>query len=162
VHIQSFFCYICTGTISSVPEIKKSPMKNRIVLFLGLCLLIFSAGDSVAQQKVRTELTSVKQKGKDIDFTITSSKPFIFGSNRYVFHVADKKFFLHRQFKENGKGVMVFFVPADDFEGLREGAGMFLTYGDGANNEHDLEHANKMNPVRCASLGKFSKQLLTK
>lgn len=133
---------------------------RKAVLFFSVVLGTFCCLPAIAQQLVTTEISSVQMNGKNVDFTIVSSRPFIFAGNRYVLHAGSKEFFRYQQSKDNGKGVITFFVPVDDFNNLREGAGMYLTYGDGPDNEAVLEARSKTNPVRCASLGKFTKQLL--
>ena len=105
----------------------------------------------------------MKRKGDLVQFSLTSSRPFIFGSNKYYLHVGDKEFTRAEQSKSNGKGRLTFLIPADDYRRLKEGAGVFLTYGNlGADDEQAYEELIKECSTKCWSLGKFSKTMLTK
>ena len=104
-------------------------MKNIFALLFSLTIAIFSSGNIIAQEKPVTQLTSVRQNGETISFSLTSSQPFIFANNRYVLYIGQKEFLSLVQSKENGKGYMTFYVPARDFNSLAEGSGMYLSYG---------------------------------
>src|ERR1039457_5440086 len=133
-------------------------MKKITALFFTLAIMLFFTGNTVAQEKAKTEITTVKQKGETVHFTLTSSKPFIFGNNRYVLYIGEKEFFRLEQSKKNGKGYMTFYIPIQDFNNLREGDGIYLSYGTVDTGDENLEEVAK--GCRCWSLGKFSKSLL--
>ena len=138
-------------------------MKKVVFLFFA-CIFSFCLPlCTSAQSKPRTEISCAKQNGSKIEFTITSAKPFIFGSNRYILNIGTKQFFLHRQWKENGAGKMTFYIPAEDFNNLNEGDGIYLTYGTIFRNEDEnaREELSKGNS-RCWSMGKFNKNILVK
>ncbi|MFI5195795.1 MAG: hypothetical protein ACHQD8_01780 [Chitinophagales bacterium] len=136
-------------------------MRKIIIIFFSMAIMLFFSGYAIAQEKPKTETTSVKQKDETVRFSLTSSKPFIFGSNRYVLYIGNKEFTRNEQSHKNGKGYMTFLIPADDFNSLQEGAGIYLTYGQVNVEEADMNEMSK-NSRRCWSLGQFSKNLLTK
>src|ERR1700733_9363517 len=105
-------------------------MRKIATLIFILFATCFFTGNVIAQEKATTEIVSVKQEGETVRLALQSSKPFIFGNNRYVLYVGTKEFFAHgEQSKENGKGQMTFVIPAQDFNNLKEGDGMYLSYG---------------------------------
>ncbi len=139
-------------------------MKNITTLLLSIVLLMPFSGSVKAQDKARTRIVQVKQKGDIVLFTLSSSKPFIFGSNRYYLRIGDKSFTRNEQSHTNGKGRMTFLIPKGDFNRLNESAAIYLTYGniseDDASSLEELGKADDF--LRCWSLGKFSRKLLTK
>jgi hypothetical protein len=137
-------------------------MKKIIVLFLSVLFLLPFTGRVLAQEKPKTKITTVKHKGENMLFTLTSSKPFIFGSNKYYLHVGDKSFTRNEQSKSNGRGRMTFIIPTNEFNTLKDGEAIYLTYGRPSNDDMSLEEMSKDNNTRCWSLGKFSRSLLTK
>jgi hypothetical protein len=138
-------------------------MKKITALFFSVVLLFSLPGSAKPQVRPNTAISSVKQNGNIVDFTLTSAKPFIFGSNRYILTIGDKTFYLNKQWAAQGKGTLVFFIPADDFNKLTEGSAIYLTYGDmpGNSSAQEKEAMAKENG-RCWPLGNFSKALLTK
>jgi hypothetical protein len=114
-----------------------------------------------AQEKAVTKVSVVQQKGETVRFSLTSSQPFIFASNRYMLYIGDKEFALNEQSVEHEKGLMTFLIPAADFKALRDGASIYLTYGQvdvTLTNMEEMANTTR----RCWSLGKFSKDLLTR
>jgi hypothetical protein len=136
-------------------------MRNIIVMFFSLVILMPFSGNALAQEKAKTKIAHVKQKGEDVLFTLSSSKPFIFGSNKYYLHIGDKEFTRNEQTKKNGMGYMTFIIPQVDFNSLPEGGSIYLTYGRVSQDEA-MEELSKENYVQCWSLGKFSQALLTR
>ena len=138
-------------------------MKNITTLLLSLVLIMPFSGKALATEKAKTKIANVKQKGELVLFTLTSSKPFIFGGNKYYLHIGDKAFTRCEQSKSNGKGRITFLIPEGDFTALRDGASIYLTYGnpsveDGAT----YEELSKANGAKCWSLGKFNRAMLSK
>lgn len=131
------------------------------------CAMTFAIPQvAAAYEKARTKVSSVKQKGDNVAFTLTSSKKFYFGANDYILYIGDKRFDENKNLSTNGKGVMTFFIPNEDFGKLVDGADIYLTYGHLTNDEEheseQLEDFNKQNNKRVWSLGKFSAKMLTK
>ena len=137
-------------------------MKYITALFFSLVILLPFPGKSFAQEKAKTKIAHVKQKDDLVLFSLTSSKPFIFGNNKYYLHIGDKEFTRNEQSKSNGEGRMTFLIPADDFNTLNENAPIYLTYGVVSRDGTNMEEMSKVNFVQCWSLGKFSRKLLTK
>ena len=138
-------------------------MKKITALFFSLAMLVSFTGSAIAQEKARTKIAHVRQKEQLVLFTLTSSKPFIFGSNKYYLYIGDHEFTRNEQSKSNGKGRMTFLIPTDDFNKLTDGASIYLTYGrltsDGG---MSMAEMSRENFVQCWSLGKFSKTMLGK
>lgn len=122
--------------------------------------LLFT-GRVVAQQKPVTKIASVKQSGKTVSITLTSSKPFIFGGNRYMLYVGDKDFMLYTQSHDDGKNLLTFAVPAESYNSFKDGEDVYLTYGHIFRSGSDRAAIAKQNK-RCWSLGKFSSTMTTK
>lgn len=136
-------------------------MRNLIALFFSLCVLLSFSGNAIAQEKAKTQVSSVKQKGETVRFTLVSSRPFIFGNNRYLLYIGGKEFKRNEQWKKSGKGYLSFFIPESDFGKLVEGSDIYLTYGSVNIEEADMEELAAKSR-KCWSLGKFSKSMLTK
>ena len=138
-------------------------MKNIFTLLLSIVLLC-PTGNVMAQNKARTKIASVRQKGDVVLFTLNSSKPFIFGSNRYYLRIGDKAFTRNEQSHANGKGRITFFIPKGDFNKLQDASNIYLTYGNVAEDDAgSLEELSKDEEfLKCWSLGKFTKTLLKK
>ncbi len=137
-------------------------MKNISKLFLGVAILLSVSGNVFAQQKIAKSIASVKEDGDFIYFSLTSPKPFIFGNNRYILHIGSTDFFRNKQsINRDRTGSMTFLIPVADFNMLKDGAAIYLTYGQPSTDNNDLEELSKAD-VPCWSLGKFSKTLLTK
>ena len=137
-------------------------MKNVSALIWGLTIMLSCSGSVFAQQKMAKNIASVKQDGEFVDFNLTSPKPFIFGNNRYILHIGSSDFYRNKQtINSDRTGSMTFLIPANDFDALKEGAAIYLTYGEPSTDNNDLEELSKAD-VPVWSLGKFSKTLLTK
>ena len=137
-------------------------MKNISTLFFGLAILLSLSGNVFAQQKMAKSIATVKEDGEFIDFNLSSPKPFIFGNNRYILHIGSADFYRNKQtINSDRTGSMTFFIPAGDFNALKEGAAIYLTYGQPSTDNNDLEELSKAD-APCWSLGKFSKTLLSK
>jgi hypothetical protein len=136
-------------------------MKKFAALLWCFVITCFCCLSATAQQKAITRIAGVKEEGSDMLFTLTSSKPFIYGNNRYTLYIGNKDFARSEQSKKNGKGVIIFYIPSSEFKMLKEGAGMYLSYGSADPEDEDMEALAK-NSRRCWALGAFSKSLLKK
>jgi len=141
---------------------KNSMMKYINTLFLGIALVLSFCGGVFAQEKIAKSVASVKEHGDFVDFNLTSPRPFIFGNNQYILHIGKSDFYRNKQtINRDRTGSMTFFIPADAFSLLKEGAAIYLTYGQPSDDNDDLEELSRAD-VPCWSLGKFSKGMLTK
>jgi hypothetical protein len=138
-------------------------MKKAYILLFCLAIVFSQPSSLFAQIKPKTEISKAKTIPGKVEFTLTSEKPFIFGSNRYILYIGNKAFYLNKQWKEEGKGKMVFYIPTQDFNSLPEGVAVYLTYGTifRSEDEQIREEISKVNN-RCWPLGKFSKTILSK
>ncbi len=135
-------------------------MRKIIALFFSMVVLV-SYTNNLQAQKAKTEIASVKQSGEVVRFTVTSSKPLIFGNNRYVLYIGDKEFALSETpADENNKNIS-FLIGAGEFSSLKEGADVYVSYGHINMEEQDVAaHAQRSH--KCWHLGKFSSSMLTK
>ncbi len=135
---------------------------RKIVLMLIVFITTFGYVNNInAQGKATISITSVKQKGETVRYTITSSRPFIFGNNRYVLYIGSKNFYTYEQAKKNGKGILSFLIPVKDFKELAQGAETYVTYGHVNVETTDMTELSEYSK-KCWSLGKFDKALLKK
>ncbi len=137
-------------------------MKYIHTFILGFAFVCSFSGSVCAQEKIAKSIASVKENGEFINFSLTSPRPFIFGNNRYILHIGSNDFYRNKQsINSDRTGSMTFFIPAGEFNSLKEGAAIYLTYGQPSTDNNDLEELSKAD-VPCWSLGKFSKTLLRK
>ena len=138
-------------------------MKNITTLLLSIVMLLTFSAKVMAQEKAKVKVAHMKQKGGEVLFTVNAARPFIFGGNKYYLHIGNKAFTRNVQSKPNGKGQMTFFIPQDDYKGLQDGAGVYLTYGELVRDGSvSLEELSKEYRTKCWSLGKFDKSSLAK
>jgi len=135
-------------------------MGKTIFLLLALTIAFLNPLKSQAQSKAKIEISTIKQKGETVKVTVSSSKPFIFGSNKYILHIGDKICSHYEQTKKEGKGYLAFLVPSSEYKALTNGANIYLTYGH-VDEDANLEALSKQN-ARCWALGTFNKVPLTK
>ena len=131
---------------------------KKAAIFITLIITLFLAHTANAQQKAVTKIASVKQGAKTVAITITSSKPFIFGNNRYMLYIGDKDFTMYHQPHDDAKNQLTFDVPAESYANLKDGEDVYLTYGSVFHSGSDRPAIAKTNK-RCWSLGKFSKNM---
>ena len=136
-------------------------MKKLASLFFTITIILFFTGNSIAQEKAKMTITSVKQKGETVRFTITSSKILIFGGNRYVLYIGDQEFTMSDVPDDENNRIISFPLSMAEFRLLKEGAGIYLSYGRIDIEEHDMGAYARQNR-KCWSLGKFSKTMLKK
>jgi hypothetical protein len=142
--------------------LKTKNMKKILVLFFSLVVFFYFSGKALAQEKPTVAVASMKHNGKNVEVTLTSSKPFIFGNNRYILYIGETEFLLNKQWHLNGRGTMVFYVPVEEFKSIKEGAGIYLTYGHLYKDTKPDMQALSAQSRKCWSLGVYSKKLLTK
>ncbi len=134
-------------------------MHKRVVLFLSFLLFLFTPGFSAASEKAIVKIASVRQKGEEIHFALSSSKPFIFGSNPYVLYIGSKEFTRLEQTNEEDKRTISFVISKAEYRTLKEGAKMYLSYG--RVEDMDIEKHSRQS-LKCWKLGTFSRKLLKK
>lgn len=132
-----------------------------------ILLWIMGLQSCIAQDKAKLSVTGITQKeAETMELTITSDKPFQYGDNIHILHIGKKEFSLSKQSKQEGKGILTFFIPSAEFNALAEGSKMWLTYGQkvrtgSADKEEKLDELSGQNP-KCWKLGKFSKAVSKK
>lgn len=137
-------------------------MRQFILIFI----ISFSLQSCIAQEKAKLSIGGISQKAETVEFTITADKPFQYGNNIHVLHIGKKGLSLSKERKEDGKGIITFFIPAADFNALADGTKMWLTYGQKVKNgpadkEEKLDELSGQNP-KCWKLGKLNKGILKK
>ncbi len=140
-------------------------MKNKIIFsLLFVCFLCFAAAN--AQEKVKTVISYLKLNNKTVELTVVSTKPFIVGGNMYILYLGNKQIRLSRQSKKDGKGIITFLIPLDDFKQAKDGVDIWMVYGDyildEGNTAIDFAALYKENPLTCWPLGKLKKKSLKK
>ena len=141
-------------------------MKKLMTLLL-CCAMTFAIPQvASAFEKAKTKISTVKQKGNEVVFTLTSSKRFIVGGNDYILFIGNKHFEENRNLSIDGKGIMTFIISKEDFGKLTDGDGIYLTYGHMTRDEEhegeEMAELCRQNNKRVWSLGKFSSKMLTK
>jgi len=128
-----------------------------LIISLNLLLLPFSA---IAQQSPKVEIAGTKVNGDNVEYTLTSDKPFYFADNTYILHIGLNEFKIYKQWKVDGKGKMMFVIPVNDYNKLMAGDDEWLTYGNKlhkeAGVEMNVEAECKQLPNSCWWLGKYS------
>lgn len=135
-------------------------MKKITFLFIACISFIFS-DNAFAQSNA--SITKVIQNGNKIELTVSSSKPFYVGGNIHILHIGKKDFSMSKQNNKDGKGVITFYIPVEEFNNLTEGDYIWMSYGNKFKKIPDptTDPAKfcKQNPKKCWALGKFSKKL---
>lgn len=134
-------------------------MQKPVLLFLSFLLFFFTPGYLTAGEKAIVKISSVKQKGEEVRLAVSSSKPFIFGSNQYVLYIGGKEFTRTEESSEENKRIMSFLISRTEYRAIKEGAKMYLSYG--RVEDTDMEQYAKQS-MKCWKLGKFSRKLLKK
>lgn len=138
-------------------------MKKLSLLFIACISFIFS---NTAFAQSDAAITKIIQNGERMELTISSSKPFYVGGNIHILHIGKKDFSLSKQSNKDGKGVITFYIPIEEFNALTEGEYVWMSYGNKFHKVPDptidpTEFCNQ-NSKTCWALGKFSKQLTGK
>lgn len=143
--------------------LKTKIMRKLSLLFIACISFIFSKS-ALAQQDA--SITKIIQNGQRMELTVSSSIPFYVGGNIHILHIGKKDFALSKQSNKDGKGVITFYIPVEEFNALTEGEYIWMSYGNKFDKAPDplLDPAKfcKENPKTCWALGKFSKQLTGK
>lgn len=134
-----------------------------IVQFLLAATLFCAPQSAGAQAKAKVNISSVRQKGKSVAFTVSSPAEFYVGGNEYVLYIGNKQFTTYKQDNTEGKGRLIYQISQPDYKSLKEGARIYLTYGDlPAETGSTNEELSKQPDSKCWPLGRFTKRLLTK
>ena len=133
--------------------------KMRFILSILIALMPLVSN---AQSKATTTFARMRQQGEMIYYTVKSSKPFIYGNNKYYLHVGDKVYTRCQQSKEDGQRILSFYIPLSDYNDLPDNAAVYLTYGHVSRTDTDLDIFAKDDGVPCWSLGGFSHSSLNK
>lgn len=136
-------------------------MKNTFLLFFTLVFVCFSPKPASAQEKQKATVSLIRQNGNTVTVTITSSEEFYIGGNTHILHIGNKHYDRNEQNNVDGKGILKFFIPANEFKVLKNGTKMYLTYGElDMENEQEIEAYSKERESRCWALGKLNKKML--
>jgi hypothetical protein len=138
---------------------------NKHILLVGvLVVLLFASTNVEAAKRAKMHLHSAKRKGDSAAIAITSDRPFIVGSNIYMLYIGTRHF---DQSKEDAsdpnKPRLVFYIPVSEYNKLKKGSSMYLTYGNVYEDdikEEAMKDICRQNPARCWSLGKSGKRTL--
>jgi hypothetical protein len=130
-------------------------------LFLTFIRLLLPAQES------GIELTSIQQKDKTVELTITSQTHFRVGGNLVVLHIGDRVFSKSQQTDNGAISKLTFYIPSEEFQKLADGLDMLLAFdyqSEQANqpNETDRVAPSQPSSGRQWALGKLNKQLQEK
>jgi hypothetical protein len=131
-------------------------------IFCSLAILLSILISGTAQAQSTASITSVKQNGERTEVTVSSAKKFYVGGSTHVLHIGNKEFSLNKQVNKEGKGTIIFYIPAAEFNALTEGEEVYMTYGSKfrkGTDPKDVALFCKKNPKVCWYLGKFTKTL---
>lgn len=138
-------------------------MKKILHLLLLLVVMGTSIQPTAAQDKQKAKIGQIKLENDKVTVTVTSSKEFYVGGNVHILYLGDKSYSLYDQQNEDGKGMLKFYVPVDEFKSIKDGARVYMSYGELVLEEGEtVEDVCKENFCPCWSLGKLNKKQLKK
>ncbi len=138
-------------------------MKRILQLLMLSVVMGVTVPDALAQEKQKAKIAQIKQENDKVTVTVTSSKEFYVGGNVHVLYMGDKSYSLYDQQNEDGKGILKFYVPSEEFKAIKDGARVYMSYGELVLEEGEkVEDVCKENFCPCWSLGKLNKKQLKK
>ena len=117
-------------------------MKRILQLLMMLGVLGAATQPTAAQDKQKARIGQIKQEKDKVTVTVTSSKEFYVGGNVHILYMGDKSYSLYDQQNEDGKGLLKFYVPAEEFRAIKDGSRVYMSYG-----ELVLEEGEKVEDV---------------
>ena len=138
-------------------------MKRILRLLMLLVVMGATIHPTVAQEKQKAKIGQIRQENDKVTVTVTSSKEFYVGGNVHILYMGDKSYSLYDQQNEDGKGMLKFYVPAEEFRAIKDGSRVYMSYGELVLEEGEkVEDVCKENFCPCWSLGKLNKKQLKK
>ena len=138
-------------------------MKRILQLLMMLGVLGAATQPTAAQDKQKARIGQIKQEKDKVTLTVTSSKEFYVGGNVHILYMGDKSYSLYDQQNEDGKGMLKFYVPSEEFRAIKDGSRVYMSYGELVLEEGEkVEDVCKENFCPCWSLGKLNKKQLKK
>ncbi len=138
-------------------------MKRILQLLMLSVVMGVTVQDAMSQDKQKAKIGQIKQENDKVTVTVTSSKEFYVGGNVHVLYLGDKSYSLYDQQNEDGKGILKFYVPSEEFRAIKDGARVYMSYGELVLEEGEkVEDVCKENFCPCWSLGKLNKKQLKK
>jgi hypothetical protein len=138
-------------------------MKRILQLLMMLGVLGAATQPTAAQDKQKARIGQIKQEKDKVTVTVTSSKEFYVGGNVHILYMGDKSYSLYDQQNEDGKGMLKFYVPSEEFRAIKDGSRVYMSYGELVLEEGEkVEDVCKENFCPCWSLGKLNKKQLKK
>jgi hypothetical protein len=138
-------------------------MKKLLLILTVLVGVSATALTVLAQDKQKAKIGQIKQETDKVTMTVTSSKEFYVGGNVHILYLGDKSFSLYDQQNEDGRGMLKFYIPTEDFNAIKDGVRVYMSYGELVLEEGEsVEDVCKENFCPCWSLGKLNKKQLKK
>lgn len=138
-------------------------MKRILKLLMLLVVMGVALQPTIAQEKQKAKIGQIKQENDKVTISVTSSKEFYMGGNVHILYLGDKSYSLYDQHNEDGKGKLKFYVPIEEFKAIKDGARVYMSYGELVLEEGEsVEDVCKENFCPCWSLGKLNKKQLKK
>ena len=145
--------------------------KKLIIKFSLLSSVIILSSQTIAEPTI----TSADKVGDIIELTVNNSNDFSVGALPYVLKIGDSVFKKSRSPSNGDLNTLIFLIPSDTFDQLKEDDLVNLGYGDVEDNLVDLDEvsagktikngqktsAQSLNPKRKWALGGFKKQQLS-
>lgn len=130
-----------------------------------LLVLLSGIQKAEAQIPASTVIGSVLTQANEVEFAINANEPFYVGSNVFVLHIGTKSYSRYRQTDVEGKGTLVFLIPKNEFQAMKKGSHIYLSYGEfwpEDAEEEEILDACKASPDKARYLGKLSAEMLLK
>jgi len=138
-------------------------MKKLLLIFTVLVGVSATSPIALAQDKQKAKIGQIKQETDKVTMTVTSAKEFYVGGNVHILYLGDKSFSLYDQQNEDGRGMLKFYIPTEDFKAIKDGVRVYMSYGELVLEEGEsVEDVCKENFCPCWSLGKLNKKQLKK
>ena len=114
-----------------------------------------------AQAMPSATISGMKLLQETVEISLKSAEPFYAGNNIFTLYIGNKGFNLYRQEDIEGKGLIVFLILKKEFDQLKNGANIFIGYGDKPS-EESLESLCETLPNMYHYLGAFQPEKLIK
>lgn len=135
-------------------------LKNTGLLFLYFFLT--NAAFTQSANAVAMSSITLDDDQETVRVSVKTSESFIVGANRYVLHIGGRHFLMNEH-PEGSLSEIVFLIPLNDYETLKDQSRIILVYGfyhDNTLKDGEGEQSNEF-VGKHWGLGKFTQQTLT-
>lgn len=117
---------------------------KQLPFFIFTILLVFFSIYGNAQNDGEVTIAKIEMGEKEVGVFLKSSTSFIAGANRFVLHIGSR-YFLKNVHPDGSLNDLLFFIPVEDFEQLKENDQIVLVYGfyqDNAEQDNEGKQVN--------------------